>query len=107
MDGAAILAQAGKASPSQADEDWADICAAAVNAAITRRLNGYVVVAASAAEAELTRCALIDGVGAYLDRDAPQGVLMVGPDGQPVRIRADILRASEPIVAGYAIPGIG
>lgn len=107
VEGSAILAQAGKGSPTQADEDWADICADAVNAAIETALNGYTVAADSAAEAELTRCALLDGVGAYMDRDAPQGVLMMGPDGQAVRLRADVLRACVPVVARYAIPGIG
>lgn len=107
MTGAAILAQAGKGTPTAADTAWADICAAAVDAAITTALNGYTVVALGPAALELTRCALADGVGAYMDRDAPQGVLMVGPDGAPVRLRADILRVSVPVVARYAIPGIG
>lgn len=107
--GAEILVAVGKPGLVSPDPDaiWAGKCADAVNAAITTALNGYVVVADSAAEDELIRCALIDGQGAYMDRDAPQGVLNVGPDGAPVRLGADVLRACRPVIGRYAIPGIG
>ena len=107
VEGSAILATAGKANPSTADEDWADLCAAAVDAAITTRLRGLVPAAASAAESELLRAAMQDGLGAYMDRDAPQGILTVGPDGSPVRVRPDILRACVPVLERYTLPGIG
>lgn len=108
VDGEAILAQAlGSSTPTDANTDRADICAAAVNAAITTALNGYEVEADSEAEAELTRAALLDGVAAYQAFDAPSGVLNVGPDGSPVRLPVDILRASKPAIGRYAIPGIG
>ena len=108
VDGAAILAQArGSATPSEADEDWADLCAAAVNAAITHDLEDYTVEAASDAEAALQRCALLDGVAAFADRDSPTGIQTLGPDGQPIRLRADVLRACVPVINRYTLPGIG
>lgn len=109
VDADAILTAVGKPGLTDPDPDavWAGQCADAVNAAIETALNGYDVVADSAAEAELIRCALVDGQGAYMDRDAPQGVLTVGPDGAPVRLRADVLRSCVPVIDRYAIPGIG
>jgi hypothetical protein len=95
------------ATPSAAQETRADLCAEAVNAAITTALNGYTVAIGSEAEAELARSALLDGVAAYQAFDAPSGVLTIGPDGAPVRLPIDILRASWPVVHRYAVPGIG
>lgn len=106
--GADILIHAlGVSTPTAADEAWADLCAGAINGAIETALNGYEIVADSAAEAELARAALIDGIAAYQDRDAPNGILTMGPDGAPVRVRADPLRAAWPPIHRYAIPGIG
>lgn len=107
VDGPTILAQAGKASPSTADSDWADSCAAAVNAAVQTRLRGTVVDPGSALEAELTRAAILDGVGAFVDRASPQGILSIGPDGQPARLDPNLLRASMPVLRRYTVPGIG
>jgi hypothetical protein len=107
VDGPAILAQAGVAAPTANDTAWATICASAVDAAIATRLGTFVVAVGSAAEAELTRAALMDGVGAYADRDAPHGVLSLGPDGQTVRLGSDVLRASIPVIHRYVMPGIG
>jgi hypothetical protein len=104
----AILTEVlGGADPTDAQSDRARICADAVSAAIDTALNGYVVEADSAAESELARSALLDGVAAYQAFDAPSGVLTVGPDGAPVRLPVDILRASWPAIRRYAIPGIG
>jgi hypothetical protein len=64
-------------------------------------------VASSAAEAELTRSALLDGIAAYKDRDAPHGILSIGPDGEVARTGSDLVRWSAPVVARYATPGIG
>lgn len=108
VDATAILDQAlGSLTPTQANEDRAELCAGAVNAAIGTALNGYEVAVDSAAEAELTRAALLDGVAAYQAFDAPSGVLTVGPDGAPVRLPVDVLRACRPVIQRYAIPGIG
>lgn len=102
----AILTAGGKPTTAGADKDWATLCAAAVNAAIETRLNGYTVEAASNAEAELARSALLDGLEAFRAKDARFGVLTVGPDGEPVRVATDILW-SVPVIARYATPGIG
>lgn len=107
VDGDAVLAQAGITDAEQWQEDRAGLCADAVDAAITTALNGYTVEADSEAEAELTRAALLDAVAAYQAFDSPSGVLSVGPDGAPVRLPVDILRASWPAIHRYAIPGIG
>ncbi len=104
--GSAITTAAGKASPTADETSWAATCAAAVNSAITTRLNGYTVVASSDAEKELTRSALLDGLEFFRSKDARFGVLTVGPDGDPVRVAVDILW-SVPVIGRYAIPGIG
>lgn len=102
--GAAIVVGLGTTG---VDAAWADLCAAQVNAAIETRLNGYSPATDSAAEIELTRTALLDGIAAYKDRDAPHGILSVGPDGEVARTGSDIVRWSAPAIARYAIPGIG
>ena len=103
--GAAILTQVGKTAPTAADTTWADLCAAAVDAEITHMLDGMTVSAGMTSE--LARSALLDGIGAYAGRDAPTGVLALGPDGQAVRTGAEILRASRPVLNRYTLPGIG
>jgi len=103
--GAAILTQAGVTSPTAADTAWATTCAAAVDGAITTLLAG--VTPSASGTAELNRAALMDGVGAYVDRDAPHGILSLGPDGEAVRLGADVLRASWPVLRRYTLPGIG
>jgi len=103
----AITDAAGVGSPSADDEAWAATCAAAISAAITTRLAGLDPQLGDGAYAELTRSALLDGIAAYRGRDAPDGVLSLGPDGTAVRIGADILRASSPVLARYVMPGIG
>lgn len=101
--GASLVAALGTTG---VDSTWAATCAAQVNAAITTRLNGYTVAASSSAEAELTRTALLDGIAAYKDRDAPHGILSVGPDGEVVRVGSDIVRWSAPVILRYAVPGM-
>lgn len=103
LTGPALVAALGTTS---VDSTWAATVAAAVNAAVTTRLNGYTVAASSAAEAELSRSVLLDGIAAYKDRDAPHGILSLGPDGEIVRVGSDIVRWSAPVIARYAIPGI-
>lgn len=101
--GSAIVAALGTTG---VDSTWAGQCAAQVNSAITTRLNGYTVAASSDAEKELTRTALLDGIAAYKDRDAPHGILSIGPDGEVARVGSDVVRWSAPVIARYAVPGI-
>lgn len=103
--GAAILTHVGVAAPSAEDETWADVCAAAVEAAIAERLDGDTPSAGFTSELEYS--ALVDGAAAYQGRDAPHGVLSIGPDGEVVRLGADILRATLPVIRRHTIPGIG
>lgn len=102
--GAAILTHVGQSSPTADDEAWADDCAAAVDAAITARLDGETP--GSGFTLELTRSALEDGAAAYLARKAPHGILTLGPDGEAVRLGADILRASTAVL-GRHLPTAG
>lgn len=110
VDGDTIMLAGGKTpdvSPSTGDDQWwADICAAAVNAAITTALNGATVASPSDAEDELTRVAILDGLEMFRAKDARFGVLSVGPDGEPVRVATNLLW-SVPVLARYATPGIG
>jgi hypothetical protein len=99
--GGELLTHAGVDNPTPADTAWADACAAAVNGAIAWQLEGTTLSAWGAAE--LYRAALSDGVGAYLDRDAPHGVLSTGIDGSAVRLGADILRASVPVLRRHSL----
>ena len=78
---------------TEANTDRADLCAAAVDAAITTALGGFEVATASPAEAELTRSALMDGVACYLAFDSPA----TDP--------GDIIAASLPVIHRYKLPG--
>ena len=104
--GSDILTAADKGSPTAGETAWAADCAAAVNAAIETRLNGYTVASPSNAEDELTRSALLDGLEYFRSKDARFGILSVGPDGEPVRVAVDLLW-SVPVIARYATPGMG
>jgi hypothetical protein len=106
--GPEILTAAGVGTGDAAEQAWATTCAAAVQAAIDTRMADVTVEASSDADDELQRAAVIDGVAAYLAKDAPQGVLNVGPDGAPVRVSADVLRACVPVIERHhPTAGIG
>jgi hypothetical protein len=94
--GPAIVAALGTTG---VDGTWAATCADAVNAAIETRLGSYTPSAE--ATDELTRSALLDGIAAYKDRDAPHGILSIGPDGEIARVGSDIVRWSRPVIDRY------
>jgi hypothetical protein len=102
---ALILAAAGKGSPTAAETAWAETCAAAIEARIAHRMADVTVTAGI--EDELIRAATLDGVAAFVDKDAPHGIQTTGPDGQTARLGRDIVRALEPVFTAYALPGIG
>lgn len=106
--GAAILthagADAGGVTPTPDDEAWADVCAAAIEAEIADRLVDVTLSATQ--EDAVTRAALDDGAAAYARRRAPHGVLSIGPDGQAVRLGADVLLTLKPVLRRIS-PGIG
>lgn len=99
--GAAILDAVENTAPSQAETDWADLVAGAVDGAIVERLGA--TVPSAELEARLALSALQDGMAAYVSRDSPHGVLSIGPDGAPVRLGSDLLRATGRVL----LPGIG
>ncbi len=99
-----ILTHGKVTSPTVADTDWAEVCAAAVNGAVGYFLEDQTVSAYAAAE--LYRAALMDGIGAYADRAAPHGVLSLEVDGSAIRLGADILRASWPALRRHALIGM-
>lgn len=103
--GAAILDMVEKGTPSAGDSDWADLVAAAIDAAITERLDG--TTPDTGFTAELDRSALLDGAAAYAERRSPHGILSVGPEGEVQRLGADILRATNPVLRRHLRPGIG
>jgi hypothetical protein len=96
--GAAILAHAHVTSPTSDEEDWADACAASIEALIDERLADVTVEAASNAEAELTAAALIDGAALYATRET-------APTGRPADL-ADAAVALRPVLRRYGTPGI-
>lgn len=109
VDGAAVLQHvAGSGSPSAAtpDEDWADTCAAAINAAIKARLDDGALTPTTDQDAELEAGALNDAAMLYQSRKSPNGLVSFGPDGSVVRQGSALLRTCDAIL--YRIsPGIG
>jgi hypothetical protein len=111
VEGSDILAHvagAGTPSTAPADEAWADLVAAAIDAEVTRRLGSSTI-----ADDDLTGMALAikpaalqDAAALYVSRKAPHGVLETGGDGDPVRLGADSLRALNPVLWRVS-PGIG
>lgn len=106
--GAEILTAAGVTAPTADETAWAGVCAASVQAAIDTRMEGQTIGAGDDVDDELQRSAVIDGVSAYLSKDAPHGILNVGPDGDVTRLGADVLRASLPVIQRHhPTAGIG
>ena len=103
---AQILSHVQQPSPTAADTDWAEICAAAIEAEIEHAMVGVTVDPGSPAEAALERAALDDGAAAFLRRRAPHGILSTGPEGEAVRLGADIVIALRPVFRRYGTPGI-
>jgi hypothetical protein len=101
--GSAILAHVRKADPTADDTTWAGTCADAIEALIASRMAGVTITAGITDELE--RAALQDGAAAYVDRTAPHGVQSLGPDGEAVRLGADIGRTLRPVFLRYAGPG--
>lgn len=112
VDGAAVLTYVGSDAegftPSEADEDWADIAAAAVDAAITTALEDPDLSDSDQLVAELTWAAIVAAGEAYKRRDAPFGVTgYEDAQGAAVRVARDYLTTIGPILDRYRIPGIG
>ena len=102
--GSGILTHVRKSDPTADDTAWAASCAASVEAAIADRLDGLTPSATQIDRLEVA--ALQDGAACYVSRNAPHGVLAVGPDGDVVRLGRELLRECEPILFAIS-PGIG
>lgn len=98
----------GTGTPSVPEEEWATLCAAAINAAITTKLNGAIIVTPSEAFDELTASAHIAGAEAYKRREAVFGLTGYGDvDGSAIRVARDYIDGIAPMIARYGRgPGI-
>jgi len=106
--GAAILTHVGKSSPSAAETTWAGLCADAIEGAIAARLDAGSITPDAAGVNELEVSALTDGAALFNSKAAPNGVLSIGPDGEAVRVGADSLRATLPVIRRiHPTAGIG
>ena len=105
---AQILTQVSKTSPSADDTAWATLCAAAIEGAIHARLDAGAITPDSSGIAELNVSALTDGAALFNSKAAPHGVLSMGIDGEAVRLGADSLRATLPVIRRiHPTAGIG
>lgn len=105
LDSDTLLLYAGKnVSPSTLDTDKADKVVAAVNAAVTTMLGGDTP--STEEDAELARSVVLDGLDAFRAFDVRNGVLSVGPDGDPVRIGVGLIPVSHAVMARYHVSGM-
>lgn len=103
--GAEILAHQGISAPTPDESDWADVCSAAINAGIDKRLTGLAVTDRDEL-AELVAAARGAGVETYKRREAPFGLTgYVDLQGAAIRIARDPLEAIAPIIGRYASLG--
>lgn len=104
--GAQVLAFAGIDSPTADETEWADACAAAVESAITSRLNGAVIVDPSPALDELTVAARLAAAEAFKRKEATFGVTGFSDlQGAAIRVARDYMDGVKPLVDRYRIVG--
>jgi hypothetical protein len=101
----AILEGSGApSSPSPHDEEWADLCASAINAGIDDVLEGSGV---TGTEPEILLGATYAGVESYKRREAVFAITgYVDLQGAAIRVARDYLEGIRPILARYATPGL-
>ncbi len=106
--GAQILTHVGKTSPSAEDTSWAGYCADAIEGAIHARLDAGGITPDTSGVDELEVAARTDGAALFNSKAAPHGVLSMGIDGEAVRLGADTLRATLPVIRRiHPTAGIG
>lgn len=106
---AAILTLSGAPeSPSPGDEEYAELCAGAVNAGLDDVLADAIEAGSvTGTEPELLWLARMAGVEAYKRREAVFGITgYVDLAGAAIRVARDYLEAQRPILARYATVGI-
>ena len=106
--GSDILVHSGAyADPSgatDADTEWAALCADAVNGGIDHALDGALMVGT---EPEILWLARSAGIEAYKRREATFGLTgYVDLQGAAIRVARDYLEAQRPILARYATFGL-
>jgi hypothetical protein len=101
---AVILTRSGaSSSPSQDDQEYAELCAAAVNDGMDHALDGAVL---TGLEPELLWVASMAGIEAFKRRQAVFGLTgYVDLQGAAIRVARDYLEAQRPILARYATLG--
>ena len=101
--GAEVLTHVGNPAPGPGeDADWADAVAAAVESAITARLNGAVIVDPSPAFDELHVAAILAAAEAYKRKEAAFGLTgFADMQGAAIRVARDYLDGVYPIVNRY------
>lgn len=105
---AQILIGVGNTGPTGDDTEWAQACAAAVNAGIEIRLQGAEIVNPSAAYDELSLAARIAGAEAYKRKEAVFGITGYADlNNAAIRVARDYLDGVAPLIARYSVPGIG
>ena len=106
--GAQITTHVGKPSPTAEEIAWALLCAAAIEGAISARLDAGSITPDASGVDELEVSALTDGAALFNSKAAPHGVLSMGIDGEAVRLGADSLRATLPVIRRiHPTAGIG
>jgi hypothetical protein len=106
--GAQILTHVGKTSPTAEDTSWAGYCADAIEGAIHARLDAGGITPDTSGGDELEVAARTDGAALFNSKAAPHGVLSMGIDGEAVRLGADTLRATLPVIRRiHPTAGIG
>jgi len=102
---ATILTRSGApSSPSPDDQEFAELCAGAVSAAIDDVLVDATV---TGTEPELLWLASMAGIEAYKRREAVFGITgYVDLQGAAIRVARDYIEAQRPILARYATRGI-
>ena len=105
---AQILTYMGKGAGTADEQSWAALCAAAIEGAIHQRLDAGGVTPDASGIDELEVSAVLDGCALFNSKNAPHGVLSVGIDGEAVRLGADSLRATLPVIRRiHPTAGIG
>lgn len=104
--GAQVLAFAGIVSPDAEETEWADACAAAVDAAITLRLGGAVIADPSLAMDELKVAARLAAAEAFKRKEATFGVTGYSDlQGAAIRVARDYMDGVYPLVNRWRIVG--
>lgn len=104
--GAQVLAFAGIGSPSADETEWSDACAAAVNAAIVKRLGGAVIADPSDALNELKVAARLVAAEAFKRKEATFGVTGYSDlQGAAIRVARDYMDGVYPLVNRWRIIG--